>query len=96
MFTVRVPYLTILQQVAQQCCFPYISGRHEILEDGTYLYGIEVELPVPYSRVNSRTLFFFGKVLAWNRDGSTGYVRYALAYPAGLACIEYIYMYIYL
>ena len=31
-----------------------------------------------------------------DRGGSTGYARYALTYPAGLACIEYIYMYIYL
>jgi hypothetical protein len=59
-FTARVSYLPILQQVAQQCCLPYISRVHEILEDGTCLYGIEVELPALFSDVNSRR-FFFGQ-----------------------------------
>lgn len=86
MFTVRVSYLTILQQVAQQCCFPYISGRHEILEDGTYLYGIEVELPVPYSRVNSRTLFFF-----WASSGMERSAAYEAAALQALLALQDIY-----
>jgi hypothetical protein len=59
MFTVRVSYVAILQQVARCCYLPYVSGIHEILDDGASLYGIELELPVLYCRLNSQRLFFW-------------------------------------
>ncbi|KAG0514723.1 hypothetical protein BDA96_10G217900, partial [Sorghum bicolor] len=59
MFAVRISYVAVLQQVAYCCSLPYISGIHEILQDGASLYGIEVELPGLCCRFNSRTLFFW-------------------------------------
>jgi hypothetical protein len=75
MFAVRISYLAILQQVARCCYLPYKSCIHEILEDGSSLYGIEVELPVLYCHLNSQRLFF------WTNCGverSTAYEAAAL------------------
>lgn len=59
MFALCVSDLSILQQVAQHCHLLYVSVIQERLHDDSYLYGIELELPLMLSRATSRRLFFW-------------------------------------
>lgn len=58
MFALRSWYLPIVHQVERRCYLPYISCIHEILQNGSSLYKIQLRLPVLYCRLNSQTLFF--------------------------------------
>jgi len=60
MFSSNSSYIAILRDIAQQCCLPYISCIHEVIQDGTHLYGIEIELPFSVLHTGRRTLFFWG------------------------------------
>lgn len=59
MFVVHVSYLTIPRVVAQCCHLPYVSLIHEVPDDGTDLYGIEVDLPSWSPQRVPRWVFFF-------------------------------------
>lgn len=45
MFIVAASYLSLLQVVAVRCSLPYVSLVSGVAEDGTPVYGIEVEVP---------------------------------------------------
>lgn len=85
MFALRVSYLSILQQVAQRCYISYVSGIHEILDDGTYLYGIELDLPVLLSRPHSQRLFF------WANSRMDRSAAYEVAALRALVALQNIY-----
>jgi len=74
MFVVHVSYLSILRVVVQRCQLPYVSLIHEVPDDGTDLYGIEVDLPsLSPQRVPRRLFFWSGSHLgcsATNEDAS--------------------------
>jgi hypothetical protein len=85
MFSPNASYVAVLRDVAYQCALPYISSVHEVLEDGTHIYGIEYEvLPSPtYS--GPRTFFF------WGDPRSDPAVAYESAAMDGLAALERFY-----
>jgi len=45
MFVVGASYISLLQSVAVRCSLPYVSTIHEVIDDGSVLYGIELEMP---------------------------------------------------
>lgn len=59
MFSYCISYLAILQAVAERCCLPYVSVIWQIVEDGTEIYGIELELPRENNLRDSAATFFF-------------------------------------
>lgn len=72
MFSYNSSYVAILLDIAHQCHLPYISCIHEVIEDGTDIYGIEIQLPPNVIDRNLQTLFFWA-----NPD-----LDHALAYEA--------------
>lgn len=61
MFTVRVPLIPILAAVAHHCHLNYLSTIRETLEDGTRLYGIELELPTLFVSDAARVIYFWAQ-----------------------------------
>ena len=82
MFDVHISYVAVLQRVANCCCLPYISTIHQILDDGTSLYGIEVELPGLGCELNSHRLFF------WANCGLERSVAYEAAALQALVALQ--------
>jgi thymidylate synthase len=44
MFFLQVSYLAILHAVARQCGLPYVSVIHQVVDDGSHMYGVELQL----------------------------------------------------
>ncbi|XP_066363401.1 uncharacterized protein [Miscanthus floridulus] len=59
MFCFRMSYLAVLQAVAQHCCLSYVSVIRQTVEDGTNLYGVELQLPQHAAQGPSGTTLFF-------------------------------------
>lgn len=59
MFSLRIPYLTILQAVGEHCRLRYISTIRQAVDDGAQLYGVEIELPPEGVHRAFGTLFFW-------------------------------------
>lgn len=56
--------MAVLQAVSNSVHLPYVSTIHEKLENGTDIYGIELELPILFYGDNPRTLFFWAEPCA--------------------------------
>lgn len=59
MLPLDLSYVAILRDVACHCCLPYVSCIREVVQDGSYIYGIEIELTPDVVQGTSRTLFFW-------------------------------------
>jgi len=59
MFSLRMSYMALLQAVAQRCCLPYVSTIHQVIDDGTDMYGVELELPAQVAQGTSTQRFFW-------------------------------------
>lgn len=59
MFSLRVSYMALLQAAAQRCLVPYVSGIHQVIDDGTDMYGVELELPAHVAQGASVHRFFW-------------------------------------
>jgi hypothetical protein len=59
MFFVQVSYLAILYAVARRCGLPYVSVIHQVVDDGSHIYGVELQLPQRSRWSTSQTLFFW-------------------------------------
>lgn len=85
MFTVRIPFIPILDAVARHCRLTYLSTVHEVLEDETHLYGIELELPTLFDGDAPRTFFF------WSHNSNNSDVAYEEAAEQALALLQELY-----
>lgn len=85
MFTVRIPYLSILQVVAHHCNLSYVSTITEVDSHGTLLHGIELELPLLFSTDTPRRLFF------WSSTDSILPDPYDDGALQAINCLEVIY-----
>lgn len=59
MFHISVSYLGHLTEVVKRCSLPYMSTIHEILHDGTHVYGVELEVGDQVLQGVPKTLFFW-------------------------------------
>jgi hypothetical protein len=59
MFHISVSYLGLLTEVVKRCSLPYMSTIHEILHDGTHVYGVELEVGDQVLQGVPKTLFFW-------------------------------------
>jgi len=66
MFPINLSYVAILREVVVRCNLPYVACIHEIADDGSHVYGIEVELTPSVQRGISKTLFFWAPVSVTN------------------------------
>jgi len=62
MFFVQVSYLAILYAVARRCGLPYVSVIHQVVDDGSHMYGVELQLAQQLGQRSSQTTFF-GQIL---------------------------------
>jgi hypothetical protein len=85
MFSQNTSYVAILRDVAYQCSLPYVSSIHELLEDGTHIYGIEFELPGNVHQLQQRTFFF------WANPGLVSAIAYESAAKEALIALERFY-----
>jgi hypothetical protein len=73
MFSLRMSYMALLQAVAQRCCLPYVSTIHPVIDDGTDMYGVELELPAQVAQGISTQRFF------WANPGDEQVTAYEFA-----------------
>lgn len=52
-------YIAILRDVARTYSLPYVSAIYEVVEDGSHIYGLEVDFPIGMSPGVSHPLFFW-------------------------------------
>lgn len=67
MFAVRASYLSLLEAVAARCGLPYASMVFEMAEDGSPIYGVEVDVPFVGNVAPCHSFFFWAP-----RDGFLG------------------------
>lgn len=85
MFCVRVSTVSLLQAIGARCQLPYVSLIHRIYDDGTVLYGVEMELPALGGRSVPRKLFFWSEL---QLDPASAYDHAALQV---VCCLQSIY-----
>lgn len=83
-FTIRVSCRSILHVVAQHCGLPYISDIHQILDDGSHIYGIELELPTLFCHGRPQKHFF------WSNSAMESSAAYEMAALQALTCLQTI------
>lgn len=89
MFSHHISYLPILQAVAQRCRLSYISAIHQVADDGTHMYGVELELPPqPGQRASAVTMFF------WAPYGLHESVAYEFAAFQALVTLQNIFCFV--
>jgi hypothetical protein len=85
MFIFKISFMSILEGVAQRCGIPYVSIIHEVMDDGSHLYGIEVELPPMFGRTQSSRVFY------WAPSGIDSNVAYEAAALQAIMALQSIY-----
>jgi hypothetical protein len=84
MFTLHVSYLSILQVVAHHCGVSSVLPLHEIADDGTHLFPIELELLSSLPAERPARFIFWGNALP-------GFPSYELAALEALMFLQNLY-----
>lgn len=77
--------MSILHAVAEHYCLSSLCTVHEFCEDGSHLYGIEVELPAFLCSAAARRLF------CWTPPGLHSEVAYEAAALEALTALQSIF-----
>lgn len=75
MFVVGASYISLLQSVANRCSLPYVSTIREFTDDGSVLYGIELQMPAQNQFSLAEQVFFWAYA---QPNAISGYKRGAL------------------
>jgi hypothetical protein len=85
MFVVGAPYLSLLESVAIRCGLPYASVVFERGDDGSPIYGVEVEVPCFGAALAGRSFFF------WAPQGEFPDAGYEQAALQAIAFLQSLY-----
>lgn len=85
MFIINMSFMSVLEQVSRQISLPYASTIHEVLDDGTDIFGVEIDLPPLRPEERPRTLFF------WSARCINSLTPYEQAAYMALCCLQNIY-----
>ena len=90
MLSFRVSYVSMLQAVSSNYGLPYLV--HEITQDGSHLYGIELELPASIATFGSPRRFYWapsGTQLAIASEAAALQALMALQTLFGFVIVDY-------